>query len=613
MSIEIKGNNNSYVPAHLAIEAMRDNGYKNTAYAVAELIDNSIQAEATTVELLCAEKEHQLATRKTNRLEQIAILDNGFGMDTDVLSKALQFGNGTRLKRQDRTGMGRFGMGLPASSISQGRRVEVWSWQNGIENAQFVSLDVDDVKKFQNGDMPTPVKGTIPTQWLEAGGHFSESGTLVIWSKLDRLMWNKGETLVKHSEMLIGRMYRKFLNNDSVKIRLKVFDINDPRKITLDKLALPNDPNYLIEKTSCPVPFNNITMFEPYGGEENYEKRFLINTDEEEHELFVRLSIAKDEARLENAGNKPHGKHAANNVGISIVRAGRELELDQTLVLKSDPRERWWGVEVEFPPTLDELMGVTNNKQTARNFSDILNIIDEIEKMQKDGLDIIQIQENFEAEGDPRAPLIVVCDFINKKIKHMRKIVQMQNQGSRTKRYEEDGNSEVEKKATEYTKVRKEQGYTGSSDKDETQPPDERVQAIETGLTSQGLDQETAKKVAMFTVKHNLKYSFTEFPFESDAFFTVKPKGGAINILLNKDHPAYSNLVEVLLDDGDETESVEKLRSRLEKASEGLRLLLAAWARYEDEIPDGARKDSIQDIRKDWGRVARNFMQGTRD
>lgn len=42
----------SFVPAHLAIEAMRDNGYKNTAYAVAELIDNSIQAGATYVQLL---------------------------------------------------------------------------------------------------------------------------------------------------------------------------------------------------------------------------------------------------------------------------------------------------------------------------------------------------------------------------------------------------------------------------------------------------------------------------------------------------------------------------------------------------------------------------------
>ena len=39
--------NHNIVPPHLVVQAMRDNGYKNAAYAVAELIDNSIQAGAT--------------------------------------------------------------------------------------------------------------------------------------------------------------------------------------------------------------------------------------------------------------------------------------------------------------------------------------------------------------------------------------------------------------------------------------------------------------------------------------------------------------------------------------------------------------------------------------
>ena len=37
------------IPAHLAVKAMRDNGYKNAAYAIAELMDNSIQAGARKV------------------------------------------------------------------------------------------------------------------------------------------------------------------------------------------------------------------------------------------------------------------------------------------------------------------------------------------------------------------------------------------------------------------------------------------------------------------------------------------------------------------------------------------------------------------------------------
>ncbi len=109
------------VPTHLAVAAMRDNGYRNTAYAVAELIDNAIQAEATEIELLCSEAEELVQQRIRRRIKQVAVLDNGTGMDDAVLRMALQFGNGTHLG--DRNGIGRFGMGLPSASISQCRRV----------------------------------------------------------------------------------------------------------------------------------------------------------------------------------------------------------------------------------------------------------------------------------------------------------------------------------------------------------------------------------------------------------------------------------------------------------------------------------------------------------
>ena len=50
----------SYIPPHLAIQAMRDSGYKNTAYALAELIDNSVQANAKSCEIFCIEEVIQL-------------------------------------------------------------------------------------------------------------------------------------------------------------------------------------------------------------------------------------------------------------------------------------------------------------------------------------------------------------------------------------------------------------------------------------------------------------------------------------------------------------------------------------------------------------------------
>ena len=603
--------NQTYVPAHLAIQAMRDNGYKNTAYAVAELIDNSIQANANYVQIMCKEEDLLVKQKTLPRLTELAVLDNGDGMDTDVLQLCLQFGNGTRLERSKRTGIGRFGMGLPASSISQCTRVDVWSWQNGVENALHTYLDIKEVKENKSAEIPTPTRKEIPSIWKKQGVIFEQTGTLVVWSDLDRFMWTKGQTLINHSELVIGRMYRKFLNDGRVKIDFTTFNTSRFDDETTHHFALPNDPLYLMENTSCPAPYNETPMFEPYMGLEGYEKRFDVQFKGEVHPVFVRFSHAKDEARESDgiaAGAKPYGKHASGNIGISILRAERELDMDTTLVNHYEPTERWWGIEIEFPPALDELMGVSNNKQAARNLSDVLKMIDDVKKEQEKGRTLLDIKEELEEEDDPRAPLIEICEYINRHLtKHLRKIVKGQNKGSKAT-INKSKNEKVEKQATEVTNFRKEQGYLGQSDEDEKKPPQQRKVEIQETLIESGVDNESAQEVAEHSVSTNSKYNFIENAFEGNAFFTVRTKGGAINVIINKSHPAYENLLEVLNDTINGT-SVTDLKSRLDKASLGLKLLLAAWARYEDETPDGLRRDQVQEVREDWGKYAKQFLK----
>ncbi len=132
------------IPPELAVKAMRDSGYRNTAFALAELIDNSVQADASEVELICVEKYEQVNSQQRLRLQEIGSIDNGNGMSAQTLAIALQFGNGTHL--EDRAGIGRFGMGLPNSSISQCRRLDVWTWTNGPDNANHSYLDVGDIQ-----------------------------------------------------------------------------------------------------------------------------------------------------------------------------------------------------------------------------------------------------------------------------------------------------------------------------------------------------------------------------------------------------------------------------------------------------------------------------------
>ena len=595
---------NQIVPADLALEAMRDNGYRNTAYAVCELIDNAIQAGANYVHLMCAERVEQNNVRITRKISQIAVLDDGCGMDKQVLSIALQFGNGTRLKRQDRTGIGRFGMGLPASSISQARRVEVWSWQNGIENALYTYLDMDEIKKENRSEVPVPIRKAVPDCWI-THATVKESGTLVVWSKIDRNLWKQAKTLFDNSELLIGRTYRKFLNDKTIVIEMLSFDEDTPKIIEASRKALPNDPLYLMTSTSCPPPYDAEALFEPWG-----EPRvFSVDLgDGKKHEIIIRCSIAKAEARkTDNAGGLPYGKHAAKNVGISLMRAGRELELDQTIVNAYDPRERWWGIEVDFPPALDEIMGVANNKQTARNFADILQF--DVESLIKDGKTFVNVMEELEGEGDPRAPLLVVCVYLKNQLALIRKIIKEQGVGKRQsgdERYSSDRLAVTA--ATIATDQRKEDGFKGISDKDETKPKEQREKEIEEFLEEAEVPEDEAKAIMGATLENGLKYLFAKAPVHNDAFFVVQPKGGVLNILINIRHPAYEHLVEVL-DNDFSNDDADELKARLIKAGSGLKLLLAAWARYEDELPDGPQKERAQDARADWGRVARGFLK----
>lgn len=585
------------VPAHLAVKAMRDNGYKNAAYAIAELIDNSIQAGAKNVELLCGEKTIQLSKRTSNRIQEIGVLDNGSGMNSEELGMALQFGNGTHLFPEDQTGIGKFGMGLPSSSISQCQRVDVWSWQNGVDNANYSYLDLNEIISGEMRRIPEPTEKSVPEKWLDIAKNIGDSGTLVVWTKLDRIMWKTARSIIRNSEHIIGRMYRYFLHNEDVKIRMYTYDTENRLNKGEEYYAKANDPMYLLEDTSCPAPYNDKPMFDPFGN----TRPIKIEHEGEVHEVYLKFSVANKESRRgTNPGSKPHGKHASKNQGISVVRAQRELELNDTWV-KSETTERWWGCEIHFPPTLDNVFGVSNNKQFARNF----NAID-IDDFKVDGETVHAAKERLKEEGDPNGVLLDLHHAINSNLSEIRSHLGKQSYGKRTNDSKRSRYN-AEKKATELTKERQEVGYRGESDDDENLPKQEREKVIREELQNWEVSSDVVEGVIANTFNDGLKYHFVEANMDGSAFFTLRPKGGTIIIKLNFEHPAYTNLMELLYE-STENASEEELKERLDKAREGLQLLFMAWARYEDEL-EGTRKQLAEDVRHDWGRIARQFLE----
>jgi len=593
------------VPAALAVKAMRDNGYQNTAYAIAELIDNSLQAGADEVELLCKESRGRVAQRDRWTIEEVAVLDNGSGMDKSTLRMALQFGNGTRL--EDRTGIGRFGMGLPSASISQCRSVDVWSWTNGPKSALHTSINLQDIESGAITEVPEPKRLALPDIWVTAAQNVGESGTLVVWSDLDRCMWKNGTTIINRSEFVIGRMYRAYIAAGKAKIRMVAFA--DPKSPRLEKLAVANDPGYLMGNTSTPTPFDQDPMFEQDG--DRWEEKFDVDVDGATHTVVVRFSLARSEARNrpdgKDAGQTEYGRHAARNVGVSLMRAERELALDQSLVIAYDPRERWWGVEVDFPPALDEVFGVTNNKQTARNFTTVALHFDDL--LTEDGQTEQETRKRMEEEGDPAAPLIEIIGAIQRRLRDLRGRIKVQRANTRGARKTRYDSTSAEVRATTATKERQQEGRSGSSDEDEKLDTETRIEELTTELVEEeGLDEEEARQIAEDAIE-NSKFLFTTFTGEGSSFFSVKQRAGEILIRLNKDHPAYENLIEVLEEVPDDSIDGEDLRDRLLRARRGLKLLLMAWARYEDETQNAADRRRLQDARNDWGTVALKFLE----
>ena len=597
------------VPAELAIKAMMDSGYKNTAYAIAELMDNSIQAGAQFVELLCIEKAVVLNQRTRERVVSIGVLDNGHGMSIQTLSLALQFGNGTRLNETLQTGIGKFGMGLPSASISQAKRVEVWSWQDDIEAANYSYLDVGEIIKGEMSEIPEPVSKKLPPEFLRIGQSFGKQGTLVVWTGLERCLWKTGNAVIKNSEFIIGRMYRKFLNKADVKIRMAVFD-GDSSELTLknEQYAKPNDPLYLMAGTSTPHPYDVTPMFEPWPSKENFETKVEIKYAGKVHDVFIRTSMAKLEARAgDSAGNLPHGQHASKNIGVSILRAGRELELDSSWANWGERRERWWALEVEFPPSLDELFGVTNNKQYASHFAEMAKF--DVEEYLKDNKKTLhQAKDEMEEDDDPKLPLIELTSAIRRNIKSMQQIVYAQHKNSRNDKKRRFIGFSPELEATQKTRLRQAQGHVGESDEGEKRSQTEKEEEIRSALVSQGLAPQQAKEFAENAIEKSLKYIFMEGEIDSPAFFSVQPKGGALMLTLNTRHAAYERLVDVLEKESTGESDEDSLQDRLNNALDGLKLLLMAWARYEDEQPSSQAREKAQEARVDWGRMARRFL-----
>ena len=74
-----------------------------------------------------------------------------------------------------------------------------------------------------------------------------------MWSNLDRCQWKTGTTIYKHTQDIVGRMYRKFMQDDQVTIRFKCALLDNDLYIIDDESKFKaNDPLFLMKDTALP-------------------------------------------------------------------------------------------------------------------------------------------------------------------------------------------------------------------------------------------------------------------------------------------------------------------------------------------------------------------------
>jgi hypothetical protein len=327
------------------ILSTRDTGYRSTASAVAELVDNSVQAGATWIRIFVNQDGIGVERRV-----QLAVLDNGCGMNEETLTTALRFGGSSRF--DDRSGPGRFGMGLPNCSVSQAMRLEVYTWQKQTD-VMFSYLDVQEIVTGTAEGIPAPRRKLLPDwakKYVRAG-----TGTLILWDRCDRLDFRKATTITAKLQTSLGVKFRYFLW-DGVKIYVN------------DELVTPMDP-LCLRGEGEPIAL-------PFGDPLIYEVRVPGNPTKTStvQVRFSELQVAK----LHNkSAEEKRLLGISKGAGVSIVRAKREIDYGWYFIgnKRKENYDDWWRCEILFDPPLDELFGVTHSKQEIHPKDDLFSIL----------------------------------------------------------------------------------------------------------------------------------------------------------------------------------------------------------------------------------------------
>jgi hypothetical protein len=558
-----------------ALWSMRDSGF-DLSTAAGEVVDNSQQAGATIVRIRTVEDVVPIEgkAKPVRAITQIAFADNGIGISKNELANCLTLGYSTRYN--DRTGLGRYGVGMKLAAISQATRVDVFTRTLGDRQIYRAFLDLELVQDgAQDTIIATPVED-FPAEFrdlMKRPGKGSEfdSGTLVVWSNVDRHVegGRYGSSLderLKAMTRFLARAYRRFIDQGLY------LELNG-REVTL------YDPLFLLENPRAREAFGEDLRAEVIDATKPGD--IVIDG----HSVGVTVTLYPERLRRvrlqgglpERAGPEFKVLHIPDNQGrVTILRNGREIYYD--LIPRLFPSgvqdsDRFIGVEVSFPAELDEYFQVRHVKRGAEPVS--------------------KLREE-------------IRNFVHKPIVAAREKIQKTWDATAQQQRQTSGEHSTAEAAVKRSDLTAPRGKAGAE-----LSKDEQNRKVNELLEDLGIDPKESPQRA-----EEIKQKLEELPFmlvdgswPGKELMEITHLNGRAVVRLNHRHAffreVYDPVKEMAAKSADlvELASAVRLVKRMDVA---LDVLLMAYAKAENMDPDPNKYD---DLRSDWGKFLQAYMR----
>lgn len=316
--------------------SLRDLGY-SLETAVADLIDNSISAEATEIDVFCD---------LSRSAPVLVIADNGRGMTGDEVIAALRHGATDPRKKRGPKDLGRFGLGLKTASFSQCRRLTVVSSVKSV----YVGAEwnLDEVEKKDDWLIAILDPDEIAGQpYVQALG---DSGTLIVWRDLDRLFEDetgrRRDEIVNEKLTIVDRhlslVFHRFLAGEVKGRRKLTIRINGHPITPFDPFCRKNEATQILPEETVWVDAVAITM-QPY---------ILPH--------HSRLSASEFDFYQDRSD-------FISNQGAYVYRSGRLMAWgDWFRMVPKGEATKLARVQIDFPNSLDEAWTIDIKKSRAR-------------------------------------------------------------------------------------------------------------------------------------------------------------------------------------------------------------------------------------------------------